>query len=317
MQISKHQRRETLLRGIRKREDALKTAEMRDMSSGQASLTFADHEPLPFTSPKDHHHIADSQRYPEDITQWLGKNCHDPALKVMSKLSMGGPVTDIYSDQNFMPQLKDHFLARLLGRPYEGDEHTFTDLERDSIRFVNNRFYRHKVFRVNYTTYDMRRDQDSINARTHPDIMVLSHEDDEDNEDPHPFWYARVIGIFHFNVRYAGNGLEWAEPRRMEVLWVRWFGRDMSMPGGFGTRRLHRIGFVPSDDPNAFGFLDPKEVLRGVHLIPSFASGRTSSLLGPSIVRTQGSENDEDWVYFYVNTCGLFPSLRLQPLADA
>ena len=89
------------------------------------------------------------------------------------------------------------------------------------------------------------------------------------------------------------------EPQRMEVLWVRWFGRDLSTPGGFRTRCLHRIGFLDSDDLNAFGFLDPKEVIRGVHLIPNFASGRTASLLGPSIARHQ-NENDEDWMYFYV-----------------
>lgn len=41
--------------------------------------------------------------------------------------------------------------------------------------------FRHSVFRVDYTTYDMRRDQDSINPRTHPDIMLV---------DP-------VIDIFH------------------------------------------------------------------------------------------------------------------------
>ena len=44
-----------------------------------------------------------------------------------------------------MPHLKDHLLARLSGQPYDGDEHAFTDTERASIQFVNNRFYRHKV----------------------------------------------------------------------------------------------------------------------------------------------------------------------------
>ena len=89
-----------------------------------------------------------------------------------------------------MPHLKDHLLARLLDRPYDGDEHTFTDVERDSINFLSNRLYRHKVVRINYTTYDMRRTKDSINPCTHPDVMVLSHEDDTGNEDLHPYWYA-------------------------------------------------------------------------------------------------------------------------------
>ena len=59
--------------------------------------------------------------------------------------------------------------------------------------------YQHRVLRVNYTTYDMRRDQDSLNPQSHPDIMLLSHEDKND-DNWHPYWYARVIGIFHANV---------------------------------------------------------------------------------------------------------------------
>jgi hypothetical protein len=57
--------------------------------------------------------------------------------------------------------------------------------------------------------------------------------------------------------------------------------------------------FVDSLDPEAFGFLDPGEVIRGVHIIPAFAHGRTSDLLGPSISR-QPAENDKDWLYYYV-----------------
>ncbi len=42
----------------------------------------------------------------------------------------------------------------------------------------------------------MQRDQDSINIKTHPDIMLLSREDSND-EDRNAYWYARVIGVFH------------------------------------------------------------------------------------------------------------------------
>jgi hypothetical protein len=34
------------------------------------------------------------------------------------------------------------------------------------VQILDNRIYFHKVFRVKYTTYDMRRAQDSINPRT-------------------------------------------------------------------------------------------------------------------------------------------------------
>lgn len=42
-----------------------------------------------------------------------------------------------------------------------------------SLRIANNRIYHHRVCRINYTTYDVRRAQDSINPRTHADISTL------------------------------------------------------------------------------------------------------------------------------------------------
>ena len=53
--------------------------------------------------------------------------------------------------------------------------------------------------RVNYTTYDMRRDQDSLNPRTQADVMLLAHED-LTARNSHPYWYARIIGLFHVYV---------------------------------------------------------------------------------------------------------------------
>jgi hypothetical protein len=200
--------------------------------------------------------------------------------------------------QDFLPNLKDHLLGRLLNRDYDGDEYDFTDQERQDVTLLNNRMYRHKVLRVNYTTYDCRRAQDSLNPRTHSDIMVLAHEDDNER-DKHPFWYARVIGIFHVFVRHIGPKSTNRDTQRMDFLWVRWFGRDLKYQAGWKAKRLHRLGFLDSDDPFAFGFLDPKEVIRGSHLIPAFAHGRTADLLPPSIAR-QPSEDDEDWNNYHV-----------------
>jgi hypothetical protein len=102
-----------------------------------------------------------------------------------------------------------------LGRDFDGDEQAFSDEEWASVIFVNNYIFHHKVLRVNYTTYDMRRGQDSINPRTHADVIVLAHEDDdpENNLKPHPFWYARIIGIFHAQVRHVGPNSTSKEPR--------------------------------------------------------------------------------------------------------
>jgi hypothetical protein len=63
---------------------------------------------------------------------------------------------------------------------------------------------------------------------------------------------------------------------------------------------LHEIGFLLADNQDAFGFLDPTQVIQGIHLIPHFAGGHTSVLLGPSIIRNP-SEGHEDWVNYYIN----------------
>jgi hypothetical protein len=163
-----------------------------------------------------------------------------------------------------------------------------------ALKFINDRIYRHKVLRVNYTTYNIRRDQDSLNPRTHGDIMVLS------GVDEHPYWYARIVGIFHAMVLKIGPKSMSREPKRMEFLFVRWFGLDTVTDevGGWKTKKLHQIGFVEGDE--AFGFVNPADVIRAVHLIPRFSQGRTKNYLGPSFARSS-VENDEDWVRYYVN----------------
>ncbi|GJE92524.1 hypothetical protein PsYK624_086780 [Phanerochaete sordida] len=257
----------------------------RPRKSSAISLGPTDKDPLPTTSYTAHHHISDSREHWTDLHQWLSENREDPALV------------------SFMPLLKDHLISRLIGREYEGDETAYTAEERSKLYIRGDRLYRHKVMRINYTTYDMRRDQDSINPRTHPDIMVISQEDEGDGQRSkarHPYWYARVIGIFHADVKYMGPGSQSRDWERLEFLWIRWFGLDFTAPGGFRKRRLHRVGFVDADDGGAFGFLDPKVVLRAAHLIPAFAHGRRDDLLGPSLAR-QDDEDDEDYVYYYVN----------------
>jgi hypothetical protein len=63
---------------------------------------------------------------------------------------------------------------------------------------------------------------------------------------------------------------------------------------------LHCIGFVDSNDPFAFGFLDPQHIIRGVHLIPAFSHGCMGSLLQPKSIAQSASEGDEDWQFYYV-----------------
>jgi hypothetical protein len=135
------------------------------------------------------------------------------------------------------------------------------------VTIVKDAIYQHQVLRVNYSSYDLRRSQDLLNPRTHADIMTLSREVGGENDDPHPYWYTQILGIYHAKVVHTGPLSESREPQHMEFLFVCWFGHDMvSKAGGWRTKRLHRIGFVSGNDEAAFGFLDPACVIRGVHL---------------------------------------------------
>jgi len=269
-----------------------------EIQSPLPSVPFEESDALPTTSPDVHHHISNSVRQRENIYKWVHhhEEQDDQAINVLYFKFYAVPMMLKRNTQDFIPNLKDHILARILGRAYDGDEVSFSDDERDSIQICDNYFYRHKVLRVNYTSYDLRRCQDSINPRTHPDIMLLSHDD-----EPHPYWYARVIGIFHVNVFHKGPNSTSPDKKRVDFLWIRWFGRDLNYRAGWKARRLHRVGFLDAERPGAFGFLDPAVVIRGVHMIPSYAHGTTEEYLSPprSVARLPLDEVS-DWQYYYV-----------------
>ena len=77
------------------------------------------------------------------------------------------------------------------------------------IRMSSDKIFDHKTMQVNYTTYDMRRAQDSLNPRNQANIMVLANEPDDGADGGStsttrdPYWYARVLGIFHVNVMFS------------------------------------------------------------------------------------------------------------------
>jgi len=149
-----------------------------------------------------------------------------------------------------------------------------------------------------YNLYDMRQEQDSLNPGQQANIMVLAPEGED-----HPYWYARIIGVYHAIVSHP----KLAEPTHMNFLRVRWYGLDPDQCYSFGwkARRLPRIGFLDDTDTDklspAFSFIDPTNVIRGVHLIPTFKDGRTSGLLDTSPLARQPHEGDYDWNFFYIN----------------
>jgi hypothetical protein len=186
-----------------------------------------------------------------------------------------------------------------LGSSLETEIIQRNDLELAGIHFKGDRMYSHNILRVNYTTYDVRRSQDVINPNTdHKDIMVLSAQDPDSSH--HEFDYARVIGIFHVNVIYTGPGMVDYRSRRLDFLWVRWFENldDVPASKGWETAQLDTLRFLPMSDDDAFGFLDPSQVLRASHLIQSFMADRRH-MDGRGI--SECAQNTQDWHQYLVN----------------
>jgi len=171
------------------------------------------------------------------------------------------------------------------------------------VHILGNKLFEVSTMTVNFTSYDIRRDYDLVNPRSHPDIMVVSP--DSETNDTLPFWYARVLKIYHADVWTSHPDVRDHSTHSMNFLWVRWFGSEPGYNWGFSRALLPKIGFVEWNDPFAFTFLDPAHVVRGCHLIPAFAEGRTSTLLpeGKSAGRVLMAEETDDWLNFFVGMC--------------
>jgi hypothetical protein len=161
--IARQQRRERLLRKM-SQHDPSRTAKPRI-------------DDLPPTNPETRYHMSTQTKSYNDLHAWLDERSNDAAFDVSTE-SWPSFSYHLSCIQNFIPVLKDHLLGRIKGMSYEGDENGFTAADRSSVHFTKNRIYHHQTVRINYTTYDLRRDQDSVNTRGHADIMVLSHEED-------------------------------------------------------------------------------------------------------------------------------------------
>ena len=123
--------------------------------------------------------------------------------------------------------------------------------------------------------------------------MLLSNA-----EDGHPFCYARVLGIFHANIIYTGPGSKDFQSRRIEFLWVRWFEVMQDCFPLWGQQALDTVWFLPMANKGAFDFVDPANVLRGCHIIPSFADGR---LHPDGVAMSRWANDSDDWKWYYIN----------------
>ncbi|KAL0062179.1 hypothetical protein AAF712_010934 [Marasmius tenuissimus] len=247
----------------------------------------SSHEELPKADPSLHHQLPQNENKSTQLHKLLNSKLpQDPALK------------------SFKLKLQRHLISRIL----DVDPDTILDEELYRLAFTGDRFYRHQRFRVHYTSYDCRRKKESIGSRRRPHIMMLTGDPD----DPHPYLYARVVGIYHANVLYVGGGPVHGKTRRMEFLHVRWMQFDEGYEWGWKAKRLPRVHFLDGEDPDAFGFVDPSRVIRASHMIPAYEYKTTNDLLSPKSLARVYEEFHEgryvkeeyDWRHFYVN---LFP----------
>ncbi|KAG1845733.1 hypothetical protein DFJ58DRAFT_730795 [Suillus subalutaceus] len=196
--------------------------------------------------------------------------------------------------EDFVPKLKDHVLYRLLKLDVSYCDHAFTHEERNSVIISESRLYSVQTMQVHYTTYDLRREYDTVNPRTHCNVMVLSGE----TSPQHPYWHAQGLGIYHMDAWLNVEGP--IKRHQIEVLYVRWLAPLSDHRSGMRCARLPKVAFIEESDRDAFGFLDPGQVIRGAHLIPAFASGHGTTSLrhGKSFARQCGSL--DDWEAYYV-----------------
>ncbi|KIM56162.1 hypothetical protein SCLCIDRAFT_29860 [Scleroderma citrinum Foug A] len=232
--------------------------------------------------PDEHYNIKKSQHLPIDLNRFVQKNMDDPAI------------TD------FIPKLKCHLLPRILAIHGCTPESSSTSQPMtDQVLFKDSHIFQHKVLHVNYTTYDVHHNQDIFNPGSdHCDLIMLATPgSDEEPETQHHFCYARLISVYHANIHFIGPGSKDYLPRQLDFIHVWWF--ELVPPTSVKNRtRLDMLQFVPMNDVNTFDFVDPADILRGCHLIPAFARGRSHP---DHINFSPITKDSNDWKYYYMN----------------
>ncbi|KAF8883751.1 hypothetical protein CPB84DRAFT_1686191, partial [Gymnopilus junonius] len=146
--------------------DSMQSHPQKSQCETSPCIPLDDHDALPSICPHEHHHVSKSDKVHTNILQFIQKNFLDLAV------------------MNFLPDLKDHILGHLLGLDHD---QIFTDDECNCLHIISNKLYDHGTLRINYTTYDMCRSQDSINPKMHPNILMLTPTS---NENSHPYLYG-------------------------------------------------------------------------------------------------------------------------------
>ncbi|KAJ2929444.1 hypothetical protein H1R20_g7651, partial [Candolleomyces eurysporus] len=206
--------------------------------------------------------------------------------------------TDSYSTEtDFIPKLKQHLLPRVIQRMGFSRGASLDLEEWTSVKIQHERIYEHKVARFNFTTYDMRRDEDVIhtNSSQHNVMLLNASYTPGSQQSEHPYIYAKVLKIFHANASFVGvlpDGTRRDKLHCLDFLWVRWYAvRCHSV-----DLSLVQVKLRPLTDVDAMGFIDPTDVIHGTHLIPRFSCGKLDE------VNSRWSTGGPDlWNTYFVN----------------
>jgi hypothetical protein len=212
----------------------------------------------------------------------------------------------------FLANLREDLLPRIVKRvmashkelvEQEGltcDLHPAESYEPSAVSFKDRRIYVHKIMRIKYTSYDVRRHEDVVHVDSDVCNVMLQNQDYLKNPKAPPYRYGRVLGIYHAYVSYTGEiapgGVRYLKPTKMEFLLVRWYSHVSEEEGVPVT--MDRLSFPSIASPDATEFIDPSAVLRAAHIIPRFslgvvhADGRGLSELG---------KDSTDWKEYFVN----------------
>ena len=262
---------------------------------------------------EDHYHIGQTQDFPEDLMLFVRNNLDDPLMQVCEILSISCRLIWMADHCGHLKdcifQLKVHLLphvwalhevdmdSEVVNWDAEEVEHLST---LNQVVFKRDCIYCHHLFHINYTMYDVHCAQDTIHpCIDHCDILLLAPLD-----SPHSFLYVCILGIFHVNVIYTGPGVKEYLPRCLEFLWVRCF-EVVDVLAGWEHLALDLLIFTLMSQDDAYGFVDPANVLQSYHLIPAFTSGK----MHPDGVPVSWNARDgADWKYYYVNRWAYFLS---------
>ncbi|KAF6742787.1 hypothetical protein DFP72DRAFT_829608 [Ephemerocybe angulata] len=169
-----------------------------------------------------------------------------------------------------------------------------------SVVLHDNSLYSHQLIRIKYTSYDIQREESVIHIGTPQcNVMLLNQAYSARSWDTeHPYVYAKVLGIFHANVLYVGtlsDGTRCLDSHRIDLLWVHWYN-ILQAGESRETFQLDRLTLEPLDSGSALDFLDPKDVIRGVHIVPRFSQGKN-----PPVPKSRWVGKQDSWKAYHIS----------------